>query len=653
MGRKKRSGLAEPKAPASDPDPPLCLAECLCPICQELLVEPVTPPCGHSLCRGCFQQTVEISNLSCPLCRRRLSNWARAQARAGSLVDTRLEERIRRQFPHHRSEEPSEVVRLCPPPQLCKPGEVRQEFEEQISKLKAERHAREEEEHRASEEFIQKLLAEEQEQEVHMEQQRKEMDEQLKRDEKLAKMLSEEIISLSKTLPESLSSRTRQISSKPNSSSVTKGIKLTAHNPSHTGDIQRYLSPISQKYQIAETSRQRSSASATESKCTDADGIISFQENSGSFANTCAFRCEDEEEQEPVSSSAESVLAQCIEGTPTAAITDCQQIGEHNPEDNENEMAGVCSSVRKGRERCKEDVPLTELKVNSINSNGENDLLDSAIVPILSHKLDYAHTSTSHCGSRSIDCAEVHCDEGVALQKPIQDQGTKHKIVNQIPIKLKTVVKRKMWTSSEVDGETCFTVKKKKVCPNVHNEPSETTPLSHGIFHEDQLSEWEKKQFEKQRMEEQDRLLALQIQKELDKEMQTVNRTRGSPDAYLLRTNKSPPTNCEKRVLAKNQNPLETRKGRRTSKSLWRSQCNPSKLGKKQTTLTDSSPTTSRRKSRIRQHPASEAKNRMALRQRPLNCTDGNSAALIPVDELTNSNKQQTIVEMFQKHATK
>uniref|UniRef100_UPI00398EFC19 E3 ubiquitin-protein ligase rnf168-like n=1 Tax=Pristiophorus japonicus TaxID=55135 RepID=UPI00398EFC19 len=635
MGRKKRNGLAQPEAPS----PELSLTECLCPICQELLAEPVTPPCGHSLCRACFQQTVAISNLNCPLCRRRLSNWARAQTRAGSLVNTELAERIRQQFPQHRNQEPreAEVDRLCPPPQLCKPGEVRQEYEEQIRKLNAELAAREEEELRASEKFIQQLLAEEQEQKIYVEQQRKEMDEQLKRDEKLAQMLSEEMNPISTTLPESVGCRTRLISSKSNSSLVTKRVKLTSRNPSHVGDIQRYLSPTSQKNRVAETSRPRNNASVTENA--DADDIIS---SSCSIVSICSFDCEDDEEQEPVSSSTQSALAQCFKGTPTAAITGHQQIDkctdEQSSEDHDNEMVRVCGGVWKGRERCKEEVALAELEVNFINSNGEDDLLNSAIVPILNHKLDdYAYTSASHCDLDGVDSATVHCDEGIALKpKPTQDQGTKHQIVNQAPIPLKTAVKRKTWNSSG-DEETCFAVKKRKVSPNVHNELTESTPLSNGISHEEQLSDWEKNQSEKHRMEEQDRLLALQLQKQLDQETRAVNRQRGSPDEYLLRTNRSTPTKCEKRVLAKKQNPLARPRGRQTSRKLQKSKSSTSRLCNGQTTLTDSSPTKSQRKDRIWQHPASQRKSQRPLCQRPVNCMDAHSAAL--VNELRNSKK--------------
>ncbi|XP_043557708.1 E3 ubiquitin-protein ligase rnf168 [Chiloscyllium plagiosum] len=632
MGRKRRSGLSEGASPGAGPAAALSLAECLCPVCQELLAEPVTPPCGHSLCLGCFQQTVAISNLNCPLCRRRLSNWARGKARDGTLVNAELQERIQQQYPRLQAEENNhrEVDRLCSRPQLCKPGEVRKEYEEQISKLRAERHARDEEEQRASEDLIQKILAEEKERLIYEEKQRKEVGEQLKRDEELAQMLSKEVNSTHKTHPESVTILSRRTSLKSNSSSVTKGNRLIPHSPSSTGNIQKYLSPTYQKIQKAESTRSRNDPSAVESESTDADDIIS---NSDSISSISLPHYE--EEQEPVCSSALPPFAQCIGRASMADIRDYQQedenAGKHSPGGDESEMVGVCSGEQKGKESYKEDVLLAELKINSINSHGEGDQLDFATLSNLGSKRDHARTSANCFDVDSPNYETVCYDDDLELkQKSCLNQGSKYQVGNQAPIKFQAFVKRKTWNSSEVEGETCSTVKKRKVCPN---EACESIELSQGISHEELLLDWEKSQAEKLRMEEQDRLLAIRIQRKLDKEMLVVNRKRGSPDEYLLRANKSS-INCEKRIRGKEQ----------TSRKLQTLQSGYSAVGNKKRECSDSFAISNRKN---KSWTVRKVKN-----QRPLRCMDANSAALIPVKELSNSRKQQTIVEMFQKHAT-
>lgn len=84
---------------------------------------------------------------------------------------------------------------------VSKPGELRREYEEEVSKAEAERRANEEEENKASEEYIQKLLAEEEEEEKQQAEKRKrEMEEQVKSDEELARKLSLQIVSFKKKL---------------------------------------------------------------------------------------------------------------------------------------------------------------------------------------------------------------------------------------------------------------------------------------------------------------------------------------------------------------------------------------------------------------------------------------------------------------------
>lgn len=68
-------------------------------MCSEILLEPVTMPCGHSVCLHCFQRTVKLTSLCCPLCRLRVSSWARKQSREKSLVNAELWDLIRLSHP--------------------------------------------------------------------------------------------------------------------------------------------------------------------------------------------------------------------------------------------------------------------------------------------------------------------------------------------------------------------------------------------------------------------------------------------------------------------------------------------------------------------------------------------------------------------------
>ena len=52
-----------------------------CPICYDIISEPVVYPCQHEVCKGCFERSMETANLWCPLCRKRVSSWARRNFR--------------------------------------------------------------------------------------------------------------------------------------------------------------------------------------------------------------------------------------------------------------------------------------------------------------------------------------------------------------------------------------------------------------------------------------------------------------------------------------------------------------------------------------------------------------------------------------------
>ena len=70
-----------------------------CPICFFILIEPVSLPCNHKLCLACFDKQVEEVNYTCPICRHRISNWARTVSRENNLIDEELWNKIQNEFP--------------------------------------------------------------------------------------------------------------------------------------------------------------------------------------------------------------------------------------------------------------------------------------------------------------------------------------------------------------------------------------------------------------------------------------------------------------------------------------------------------------------------------------------------------------------------
>ncbi|CAN9511244.1 unnamed protein product [Ophioblennius macclurei] len=143
--------------------------DCTCPVCLEIFVEPVTLPCAHTFCKECFLESVDKAALCCPLCRRRVSTWTRLHSRNNTLVNQQLWTRIQTCFPEQcerrqagQEADHTDEHAVISFPRVCQPGELRQEYEDQISKMTEERRVQDEEQRRASEELIQKLLDEEQ-----------------------------------------------------------------------------------------------------------------------------------------------------------------------------------------------------------------------------------------------------------------------------------------------------------------------------------------------------------------------------------------------------------------------------------------------------------------------------------------------------------
>nr|XP_020477480.1 E3 ubiquitin-protein ligase RNF168 [Monopterus albus] len=226
---------------------PLSLDDCRCPVCLEIFMEPVTLPCKHTFCKSCFLETVNKATLCCPMCRKRVSTWARLNSRNNTLVNQELWKQIQTCFPLQcqrrltgQEAEVDQAVSLRFP-RVSQPGELRQEYEEQITKLTEEKRALDEEERKASEEYIHRLLAEE-EQELQEDRKRREDD------ERLARMLS------------------NQLNSAPVSQENLRPAGITpAKKKVGSGQIDKFLCPRPSKIDS--------------SGCSSASGIMANKEN--------------------------------------------------------------------------------------------------------------------------------------------------------------------------------------------------------------------------------------------------------------------------------------------------------------------------------------------------------------------------------------
>uniref|UniRef100_A0A2I3TMH3 E3 ubiquitin-protein ligase RNF168 n=1 Tax=Pan troglodytes TaxID=9598 RepID=A0A2I3TMH3_PANTR len=436
------------------------LSECQCGICMEILVEPVTLPCNHTLCKPCFQSTVEKASLCCPFCRRRVSSWTRYHTRRNSLVNVELWKIIQKHYPREcklraSGQESEEVADDYQPVRLLsKPGELRREYEEEISKVAAERRASEEEENKASEEYIQRLLAEEEEEEKRQaEKRRRAMEEQLKSDEELARKLS---IDINNFCEGSISAS--PLNSRKSDPVTPKSEKKSKNKQRNTGDIQKYLTPKS----------QFGSASHSEA----------VQEVRKNSVSKVYIDSSDRKSQQ--------------EDMPTLSPQISLGIGEQGADSSiESPMPWLCAcgTSNHGKELCvlSHERPKTRVPYSK----------ETAVMP---------------CGRTESGCAPT---SGVTQQMET------------------TQVRQKM--------------KSREISKRKNQESSFEAVKDHAFL---------------QKEEKSSTVMALQLQKEVDKEQMVPNRQKRIPDEYHLRAASSPP---DKVLNGQRKNPKDgTSKGKLT-----------------------------------------------------------------------------------------
>ncbi|NWQ71559.1 RN168 ligase, partial [Neopipo cinnamomea] len=471
---------------------PLSLSDCLCQICMEIFVEPVTLPCSHTLCNSCFQLTVEKASLSCPFCRRRVSSWARYNARRNTLINWELWEKIQKNYPEecerriNGQDLDEEICVPRPQHQLSKPGELRQEYEAEISKVEAERRAHEQEENKASEEFIQRLLAEEEEEHRLAEQRWREMEKQLKQDEELAWQLSNSLNEDSEGHVLSRPSPAHSLSPQTSPAHLCKA----KNKPSNTGDIQKYLSPKNHG------TLGSASFSSTIGRGRSSSGSVETKSNEGSCS-----ALQDEQEEMPTlspqltsvnkdSGAKDSFLESCMNYFSASASGEPTTVKQEKTPGPNCLGDGVPSALHGATEGEGSRTALCR-------SKGEDDEIE---------------TNRSDLGK-----VAVHSDE----EEPEWLQNTKE-----------TPKRKLLEAPADAMTDSGALDKRRRTC----SESVEDRGVHINDFNLQTQRAFEQEFYERRRQEEQDRLLALQLQKELDKEERTLNRQKGSPDEYLLRT---------------------------------------------------------------------------------------------------------------------
>ncbi|XP_075793307.1 E3 ubiquitin-protein ligase RNF168 [Pelodiscus sinensis] len=609
---------------------PLSLTDCLCQICMEIFVEPVTLPCNHTLCNSCFQSTVEKASLYCPFCRRRVSSWARYNARKNTLINWELWERIQKNYPEEcqrrvNGQDLEEDLCISQPlHQLSKPGELRQEYEAEISKVEAERRAHEQEESKVSEEYIQRLLAEEEEEHRLAEERQRELEEQLKQDEVMAWELS---LRLNKSTDEHMFSTPLRANRHASSPSPINSCK-TKSKSSNSGDIQKYLSPKPSRVLVPQSlskkaEKDRNSSCSMENNSTEED-ILMWQKKDSEEMPTLSPQTTCTVQDRSVN---DSFLESCLtylntsppvtsprtnwEGLPgsnyqvdkiTNALHNITKQGRADP--------GLpCSSGDVARSALDNDNSTCTANRDSEKCAEGSSSLWEAAVSAVSGKLENRDAAPNFME------VAANCSVEGREQNVLQSNKEAPKRKSQEP-------------PTEAAIDSCLMDKRRKTSPETYEDQEEKVNDLNMQVHID----LEKQLYERLKQEEQDRLLALQLQREIDKEQKMLNRKKGSPDEYLLRPKSSP---------SPEESP--TAKGSHKMASDSTSPKNQSEM--------------SRRKLRRSSHnenrqPSSKLQMKSpSVRGKVLNCV--NSCDSKDIQSLLTKNKQNTILQMFKRPVSK
>lgn len=162
-----------PLGAIQSPELNISVSDCTCPICLEILVEPVVLPCKHELCLSCFSGMTDKTNFLCPMCRMRISTWSRTASNNNTLVNKDRWKQIQRAFPKEIAErvegktaerieqqirEEKENIAKANAVAVSKQGEIQREYELLLAREQERVRAEREQEEQESLQYIQQVI---------------------------------------------------------------------------------------------------------------------------------------------------------------------------------------------------------------------------------------------------------------------------------------------------------------------------------------------------------------------------------------------------------------------------------------------------------------------------------------------------------------
>ncbi|XP_049728669.1 E3 ubiquitin-protein ligase RNF168-like [Elephas maximus indicus] len=507
------------------------LLQCQCQICLEILFEPVTLPCNHTVCNPCFQSTLEKANLCCPFCRRRISSWARYHTRRNSLVNMELWETIQKYYPKEcelraRGQDAGEIVDDCQLDRvLSMPGELRIEYEKEVRKMEAERRAQQEEDDKASEEYVKKLLAEEEEEEKRgqAEKRKREMEEQRKRAEQLAGKLSVNVYRLCEGSYWASPSNSRKADS-----IIIESRKKSKSYQRNTGVIHKCLSP---KYQFGSASGSEVVQEDRKSPTPKATDIIDLRNRMGQ--NT-----EIEEDMPALSPQI------CLR---------IEELGATSSVETPMPQLSTCHS-----EQCLEG------GVKTRPNNRDKELC------AVNHKEPKTRAPYSREAAVK-PCGNTESGPSISGMTQVIGNSTMERENEEINLLVRTNSIFKIKTPGIYLQSSHVSMpppKRRELFPRASSDKGEKE-----ISFTQKLMELEHLYSERHKQEQQDRLLAMKLQKKMDKEMKP-NRQKGTPNAYQLRSAPFSPDNLQKGQKKNSKDGTFKRQTHREHSKSWRSSRN-------------------------------------------------------------------------------